>query len=318
MSNARPSAGIVPPAARAAAILVSLVVAAIAGIESRALAQSDRLDSVTVKTTDLGNGLYMLAGAGGNIGLSVGPDGTFLIDDDYAPLTDRIKAAIAAITDKPVRFVVNTHLHGDHTGGNEALGKDGAVIVAHDNVRRRMSVTQISAAWNDTTPAAPHAALPVLTFAESVTFHLNGEMIHVRHTPPAHTDGDAVILFTGANVLHVGDLFFNSFYPFVDVENGGAIEGYVTAIDRILPFIDDATKVIPGHGPLSDKAGLREFRDMLADVAGTVKELAAQKKTKDEVVAARPTAKFDAKWGNGFLAPDQFVSLVYDDVTRAR
>ena len=283
-----------------------------------ACAQADRFDSVTIKTTDLGHGLYLLQGAGGNLGLSVGPDGTFLIDDDYAPLTTKIKAAIAAITDKPVRFVVNTHLHGDHTGGNESLGNDGAVIVAHDNVRRRMSVDQISVAWKDTTFASPHAALPVLTFAEAVTFHLNGELIHVRHTPPAHTDGDAVILFTGANVLHVGDLYFNSFYPFVDVESGGSVEGYVKAIDMILPFIDDATKVIPGHGPLSDKAGLREFRDMLADISGTVKQLVAEKKTKDEVIAAKPTAKWDAKWGSGFLKPDQFASMVYDDLTTTR
>jgi len=306
-----------PATSMAGMALLAIVSTALFGVRP-SVAQADRFANVVVEATDLGSGLYLLSGAGGNLGLSIGPDGTFLIDDQFAPLNDKIKAAIARLTDQPVRFVVNTHWHGDHTGGNEKFGEAGAVIVAHDNVRRRMSVDSFSKAFNDSTPASPHAALPVITFAESVVFHLNGQEINVRHTPPAHTDGDAVIHFRPANVIHVGDLFFNGMYPFVDVESGGSIDGYVTVIDAILPMIDDNTRIIPGHGAIATKAEFKAFRDVLADVSQAVKALVADKKSKDEVIAAKPTAKWDAKWGNGFMKPDQFVGLVYDSVTGAQ
>jgi len=283
-----------------------------------AAAQADRLAKVEITTTELGSGLYMLTGAGGNLGLSVGPDGAFLIDDQFAPLSDKIKAAVARLSDKPVRFVVNTHWHGDHTGGNENLGRDGAVIVAHENVRKRMSVDSFSKAFGESTLAAPPAALPIITFAESVTFHLNGMAIKAIHTRPAHTDGDVVIYFPDANVIHVGDLLFNGIYPFIDVESGGSIDGYVAVIDAILPSLDDRTKIIPGHGPMATKAEFQAFRDMLADVSRAVTALVAQKKSRDDVIAARPTAKWDAEWGDGFMKPDQFVGLAYDSITMVR
>ncbi len=285
---------------------------------SPAAAQADPFAKVEIVASDLGSGLYLLSGAGGNMGLSIGPDGAFLIDDQFAPLGDKIKAAIAKLTDKPVRFIVNTHWHGDHTGGNEPFGEAGAVIVAHENVRKRMSVDSFSKAFNESTLAAPPVALPIITFAESVTFHLNGQSIKVIHTRPAHTDGDAVIYFPDANVIHVGDLFFNGLYPFIDVESGGSIDGYVAVIDAILLSIDDRTKIIPGHGPLATKAEFKVFRDMLADISLAVTALVAQKKSKEEVIAAKPTAKWDAQWGNGFMKPDPFVGLVYESLVMVR
>lgn len=276
-----------------------------------ARAQSDRLAAVEIKSTDLGGGVWMLTGAGGNMGLSVGADGTFLIDDQYAPLTPKIQAAVARITDTPVRFVVNTHWHGDHTGGNENLGEAGAVIVAHDNVRRRLASIQISKAFGDTTPAAPHAALPVITFAESVTFHLNGHDIAVTHYPSAHTDGDAVIRFGAANVVHLGDLFFNGLYPYIDVESGGSAAGLLAAVDQLLAGLDDATKIIPGHGPLATRADLQKYRDMLAGTIEAVQALTARGMSREDVVAAKPTAAWDATWGNGFMKPDAYTGSLY-------
>jgi cyclase len=281
---------------------------------SPALAQSDRLAAVEIRPTDLGNGVWMLTGAGGNMGLSVGPDATFLIDDQFAPLTPKIQAAVAAITDRPVRFVVNTHWHGDHTGGNENFGEAGAVIVAHDNVRRRMSTVQVSAVFGDTTPASPHAALPVLTFADAVTFHLNGQEIAVTHHPTAHTDGDAVIRFRAANVVHMGDLYFNGMYPFIDLESGGSAKGVLRAVESILAGVDDATRIIPGHGPLATRADLATYRDMLAGTIAAVASLVAEGKSREEALAAKPTAAWDAAWGGGFMKPDAYAGSLYDSL----
>ena len=243
--------------------------------------------------------------------MSVGQDGTFLIDDQYAPLTDRILEAISAVTDKPVRFLVNTHWHYDHTGGNENIGKGGTIIVAHDNVRKRLAKGQFMKAFNANIPPAPPKALPVITFDDSVTFHWNNETLQVVHSQPAHTDGDAVIYFERANVAHVGDLFFNGFYPFIDAGSGGSLEGLIEGVDEVLGRIDDNTKVIPGHGPLGSKADLKAYRDMLATVHGRMTELIKEGKNIDEIVAAKPTADYDEKWGGGFLKPDPWVKIVH-------
>lgn len=270
-------------------------------------------DTVQVRSAKLSDGIFMLTGSGGNIGLSSGEDGIFIIDDQFAPLTDKIKTAIATATGStaPVRFVLNTHWHWDHTGGNENMGKAGAVIVAHKNVRKRMSVENFNAFFKNTTPASPAVALPVVTFTTDVTFHLNGDEIHVFHVDTAHTDGDAIVHFLKSNIVHMGDCFFNGFYPFIDVSSGGSVTGMIEAVDRVLAMINDQTKLIPGHGPLAGKAELKVFRDMLAGIAENVAKLIVEGKTLDEVKAAKPSKAFDETWGKGFMSPDNFVGIVY-------
>ena len=279
-------------------------------VATNAFAQQD-ISTVQIETIPVAKGVYMIVGSGGNLGLSVGEDGAFLIDDQYAPLTDKILKAISAVTDKPVRFLINTHWHMDHTGGNENIGKGGAIIVAHDNVRKRLAKGQFMKVFNVEIPPAPPKALPVITFTDRVTFYWNNETLEVWHPKPAHTDGDAVIYFKNANVVHVGDLLFNGIYPFIDAGSGGSFEGVIAGVDEVLNRIDDSTKVIPGHGPLGNKADLKAYRDMLAAVHERITELIKAGKTIDEIVAAKPSADFDAKWGGGFLKPDQWIKIAY-------
>lgn len=273
-------------------------------------------DEVEIKTTKLTDSVYMLEGAGGNIGLSIGEDGAFLIDDQYAELNEKILAAIARITDKKVKFLINTHWHSDHTGGNEILGKSGTIIVAHDNVRTRMSEDQLIEAFGRQVPASPGVALPIITFADAVRLHFNGDEINVQHVEPAHTDGDSIVHFKKANVLHMGDTFFNGMYPFIDVSSGGSIDGMIAAADTALKICDDKTKIIPGHGKLANQADLREYREVLQTVRDSVRLLVDAGKTRDEVIAAKPTAKFDADWGQGFMEPDVWVGIVYDGMVK--
>jgi cyclase len=274
-------------------------------------AQNQDFSKVEITTTPLATGVSMLTGSGGNIGLSVGDDGAFIIDDQFAPLTDKINAAVAKLTARPVRFVINTHWHFDHTGGNENYGKAGAVIVAHDNVRKRMSVEQVNEYLKRTFPPSPAAALPVITFADSVTLHLNGDIVEVTHVAPAHTDGDVVVRFTKANVIHMGDLYMNGMYPFVDIASGGKVDGVVAAADKALAMANDQTKIIPGHGPLATKATLKEFRDVVATVRDRVRKEMSAGKSLAEIQASAPSKEFDAKWGNGFIKPEAFVALVH-------
>lgn len=286
-------------------------------VAGNATAQGD-FDKVRIKTTPLGQGLYVLEGRGGNIGVSHGEDGFVLIDDQYAPLTPKIRAALAAIGREPVRFVLNTHWHGDHTGGNEDFGSGGALIVAHHNVRKRLAAGGFMEAFKRQVPPAPAKALPVVTFGEDVSFHLNGQELRAFHVAAAHTDGDAVVHFPQANVVHLGDLYFNGLYPVIDYGSGGHIEGMVAAIDRVLPLVDDKTIVIPGHGPLSNRAQLVAYRGMLATVAQRLRVLLREGKTLAEVQAAKPTADFDAVWGQGFLKPEAWVEMVWNGLLRAR
>jgi cyclase len=295
---------------------LSYSVVLLLGGSAAAFAQQD-FSKVEVTSQKVAEGVYMLTGAGGNIGLSVGADAAFLIDDQYAPMTPKIKAAVAALTNKPVRFVLNTHWHGDHTGGNKDLGESGTLIVAHENVRKRMTTEQFLEAFGMKVPPADPAALPIVTFNDTVTFHLNGEEIYAFHIPPAHTDGDSIIQFRKANVLHGGDTFFNGMYPFIDLSTGGSVAGMIAAADRMLALAGDGTKIIPGHGPLATKVELKAFRDMLATARDRVAPLVKAGKTLEQVTAAKPLAELDAKWGQGFLKADTFVSILYKDATRA-
>jgi len=277
-----------------------------------ALAQQQDFSKVEVKAEKLVDGIYVLTGAGGNIGLSVGRSGTFVIDDQYAPLTDRILAAIRAITPDPVRFVVNTHWHGDHTGGNENMGRAGALLVAHENVRRRMGAEQFNALFDRKTPPSPEGALPVVTFTDAITLHWNGDEIRVYHVPPAHTDTDSIVHFVKADVVHMGDVFFNGSYPFIDASSGGRVDGVIEAADRALAGTGAATRFIPGHGPAGTRADLQAYRDTLKTLRDRIAKLKAEGKSRDQAIAAKPTADHDAKWGTGFMKGDTFTGIVYD------
>jgi glyoxylase-like metal-dependent hydrolase (beta-lactamase superfamily II) len=258
----------------------------------------------------------MLMGRGGNMAVSTGPDGAILIDDQYAPLTEKIVAAVRAISDQPIGFVINTHWHGDHTGGNENLGKAGAVIVAHGNVRKRMSLDQIQTLRDRTILASPEAALPVITFTDSVTFHLNGQTTHILHLPPAHTDGDSIVHFAEADVVHTGDILFNGFYPYIDVDSGGSIDGMIAAHEKILELAGPDTVIIPGHGPRCGPAELQEAHDMLLTVRDRVRSALTAGMKIEALVATGPLADLNEKWGGGFMKPEVFLRIVYADLSR--
>ena len=282
-----------------------------------AVAQQRNFDATVITTTRLTGNIYMLEGEGGNIGVSAGEDGIMVIDDQFAPLTPRILAAIRAISDKPIRFVLNTHLHGDHVGGNDNMAREGAVIWAHDNVRKRLSVIQFNEYIKRKIAPYPKSALPVITFADTVTFHFNGEDITAFHTPPSHTDGDTVVYFPKSNVLHMGDVYASTRYPNIDTESGGSLLGFPAAVDRALAVIRHDTRVIPGHGPLSNRRELIEFRNVMDAIGKRAEKLYKAGKTIRQMVDAKPTREFDAQWNrNTPRTPDQYVETMYYDLAR--
>jgi cyclase len=263
------------------------------------------LSKVEIKAEQVAPGVAVLFGAGGNIGVSYGEDGTVLIDDQFAPLTGKIQAAVSALGAQPVKFLVNTHWHYDHTGGNENLGKAGAVIMAHDNVRVRMAAGQ-----GDQKPAS-EVALPVVTYADGLKLHLNGEELRVIHMPAGHTDGDSIVHWTKSNVVHMGDLFFlRMSFPFVDASSGGNVRGIIAAADKVLAMVDDQTKIIPGHGPVASKADLQQYRDMVAQIVSRVEAGIKAGKTLDQIKAERPADGFGVK-PDGFITADRFVETVF-------
>ena len=271
-------------------------------------------DKVEIRSERVSEGVHMLQGLGGNIGVSTGRDGILLIDDQFAPLTPKILAAVAKISDRPIRFVINTHWHFDHTGGNENLGKAEVLILAHDNVRERMLIDHFIESLDMEIPASPEKALPVVTFSDTLTFHFNDDEIHVFHVKHAHTDGDSVIRFREANALHMGDLYFNGLYPFIDVYSGGSIDGLIDAVNQTLQLADAETRIIPGHGPLSNREELVSYRDMLVRAHALVAPLVAAGNTLEEILAAKPTAELDETWGQGWTKPDAFVTSLYESL----
>ena len=296
--------------------LRTLVVPLILGFGTMALAQQE-VPEVTVEP--INDHLYMLIGMGGNIALSVGEDATFIVDDQMAPIVPKLQAAIAQITDREVDFVLNTHWHFDHTGGNELLGEAGALIVAHDNVYARMSAPQTNTFFNSTRPPSPEVARPVVTFDNTTTIRLNGDTIMVTHVPNAHTDGDVHVFFKESNVYHLGDTYFTATYPFFDLDSGGSMDGMIASAERVLAFADADAKIVPGHGPISGVEKLREYRDMLVTVRARVAKLIAEGATFEQVLAADPTREYEAAWGGSeFMPAERWLMIVYRDLRKTR
>ena len=258
--------------------------------------------------------IYMLSGQGGNIGVFLGGDGTFVVDDQFAPLTEKILAAIKSVGGDTPRFLINTHFHGDHTGGNENLGKAGTLIVSHDNVRQRLVNGSFIEAFGMNAPPANKVALPVLTFSEDMHFHINNDSVNALYVPGAHTDGDSIIHFKKANVVHAGDVFFNGFYPFIDAANGGSLRGTIAAADAILALTDSKSKIIPGHGPLADKKQLQAYRDMLATAYTRLLKLKNEGASVEDAINHDPLADLESQWGGGIFKGEKWISIIYPAV----
>jgi glyoxylase-like metal-dependent hydrolase (beta-lactamase superfamily II) len=271
-------------------------------------------DTVKIVPVSVANNIYMLKGSGGNIGVLIGKDGTLMIDDQFAPLSNKINGAIKTLSPVEIRFLINTHLHGDHSGGNENFKKIGATIVAHDQVRARMTKEQVNKVFNRTTPPRDPDALPVITFSAKLNFHLNDEDVELIHIDKGHTDGDVIVHFTKANVYHTGDAFVRYGYPFIDVSSGGSFTGFLNTLDKIIALADDNSKIIPGHGELATKADVKALRDKLYDIKDQV--LAALKKDKkvEDIASLGITDKYDAELGKGFLKGKDFVLLAAEEL----
>ena len=266
-------------------------------LASSVFAQQD-FSSVEIIPRYVAGSVYYLEGRGGNIGLSIGEDGIIMIDDQFAPLTEKIVAAIRSLSDGEIRFLINTHVHGDHTGGNENLGNMGVLILARDEIRVRLA------------QQAPAAALPVLTYSDAITIHLNGEEVYAFPVPPAHTDGDTFIHFKDSDVVHTGDVFRTTAFPVIDTNNGGTLKGTLEALGRLIGVAGPNTKILPGHGVVSNREDVTGFRDMVLDVSGQVEELLARNMSYEQVAAADPTAAYNAQYGD----PDRFLRALYTEL----
>lgn len=271
-----------------------------------------------VTTTDLGSGIYMLVGRGGNLGVLTGEDGTFVIDSQYADMAPALLTAINEVAGtNEVRFLFNTHYHGDHAGGNVPMADAGATIIGHDGVRRRLS-TENSRTMDGETQIIPPAdaqAWPVVSYSDEMTLYLNGQTIRAVHLPNAHTDGDSALYFEEANVLHTGDAMFNGMFPFVDVFSGGSFEGYLAGLDTMYEMVNDETRIIPGHGPEADRADIKALRGAIAGAVAAVQAEVDAGKSLEETIAADPLAPWSEEWASGFMTPERFTTLIYTDLT---
>ena len=292
-------------------LLIALVFAPLS--VARVMAQQD-FSAVTIKATKVSGNVHVLEGSGGNIGVSVGPDGILIVDDQFAPLAEKIKAALKTLGEGKLKFVLNTHWHPDHTGGNQVFGPE-APIIAHDNVRKRLATEQKSEFFRHTTPAAPKEALPVITFGHSVTVHFNGEEIRAIHFPNGHTDGDSVIFFTGSNVVHMGDDFFAGRFPFVDLESGGSVEGLAKNIADVITKLPADVKIIPGHGPLSTLDDLRRFHQMLVTTTEIVRQKMAAGKTVEQIKSESLPAEWTS-WGTGFIKTEVWLQTIQTSLSK--
>lgn len=272
--------------------------------------------AVEIKTEKVTGNIYMLTGRGGNIGVSAGSDGIFIVDDQFAPLTDKIKSAIGDIQSGDIDFVINTHWHSDHTGGNENLGKAGTTIVAHDRVRARMQQGGRDLDFRNPEPeASVPDSLPVITYNDELGLHLNGDAVRIYHAPRGHTDGDSIVHFPSSNVLHLGDLYFSTGYPFVDRDSGGSLQGVIRAIKFALRLSDNDTKIIPGHGPLADRSDLQRYYDMLVGVRDAVQSHIDRGHDLKQTMAAKPTSQWDEAWGEYFISGDQITVVAWQSLS---
>ena len=278
--------------------------------------QERRMDG-NLTVTELRGGLYMFEmEPAGNVGISIGEDGVIIIDNQFAPMTEKIVAAVAELTEKPITYVMNTHWHGDHTGGNENFGNLGVPIIAHDNVRVRMSQKYYNPVFRGTVGPSPEIALPILTFSKSTTFHFNGDTLEVVHAPNAHTDGDALFYFREADVLHMGDTFINRGYPYFDVGTGGTAQGVIDALTLGIEIAGPDTLVIPGHGPITDETQMMALRDMVAEALSRIKPMIEDGMSQAEIVAADPLADLDETWAVGFFGSRDFIGFIYSSETQ--
>ena len=288
-------------------LLVALLFASINSLS----AQEKAVEFTTIQLSDT---VYMLMGRGGNVGISTGEDGLFIIDDQVEPVTAGLVKAIRKISNKPIRFVINTHYHADHTGGNEAIGSTGSVIIAHENIRKRMTTEQVSIFLNKTTAPYAKIALPVVTFNDQMSLHLNGETMTAYYVANGHTDGDSIMHFPLSNVIHMGDMYFNGMYPYVDLDAGGSMQGLITAADLALSMADDSTRIIPGHGPLAMTEDLKNYRDYLIKASTNVQELIDKDMNLKQIIAAKPTSEWDESLGKVWISPAQFVTFIYNSL----
>jgi glyoxylase-like metal-dependent hydrolase (beta-lactamase superfamily II) len=301
------------------------VVATAVALAAPALAQTPSapppppdFSKVEIKTTDLGDNVYMLEGQGGNITVAVARDGIIMVDGEYAPLHDKIKAAIARLSDQPIKYLIDTQFHEDHAGGNGPFARDGVMIVAEINVKKRLAEGTTDGLTGIKAPSAPADALPAKTYTGAFKLRLNGRVADLKHIPNAHTDGDTYVWFKTANVLSTGDTFTNGHYPDIDFANGGNIKGMIAAADAYLKLVNEKSRIVPGHGPAADKAALTDYRTMLVTARDRMAKLVKDGKSEDDVVAAKPFADLDAKWAPSEHASKNFIRVVYHSLADRR